>query len=217
LLALLECRENKIVDQSSFIKTVANLEKFHFIFSRICQDRASGLEGKYTRAAKNLHLAGKNKAKAKQVLIDLTGYLKTKRPSAQRIEDSIRNLEYADDFDGHKKTLQLVFSKIEQHLQGSTELVVGEFSLEHIRDQSSKEAWTPSIGNLLPLNENLNNKIKTGSTFKQKKIIYKKSALKLVEHFLIQHPQDTWTVSNAKSWEKELAKQICAATELQDI
>lgn len=217
LLALLECKKNKIIDQSSFIKTVTNLENFHFVFSRVCQDRASGLEGKYTRAAKNLHSAGNNKAAAKQVLIDLTNYLKTKRPTAQRIAEAVRTLQFDDDFDGHKKTIQLLFTKVEQHLQHSTELLVGEFSLEHIRDQSSKDAWTSNIGNLLPLNESLNNKIKAGSTFKQKKSVYKKSSFKLAEAFLSLNVQDTWTPTNAKSWEKELAKLICEATELKGI
>ena len=46
LLALLECREKKYVDETVFINMVANLDNFHLIFSNICQDRASGLEGK---------------------------------------------------------------------------------------------------------------------------------------------------------------------------
>ena len=217
LLALLECKKNKIVDQTSFVKTVVNLENFHFVFSRLCQDRASGLEGKYTRAAKNLHLAGTDKAKAKQVLVDLSSYLELKRPSTQRIVDSIKDLKFDKDFDGQKKTIQLVISKIEQYLHQTTELLVGEFSLEHVRDQSTKDSWASSIGNLIPLDEKLNNEIKPGHTFKQKKSIYKKSSFKLTQNFVAQYPQDTWTQTNAKSWEKEIGNLLSKATGLQKI
>lgn len=217
LLALLECKKNKTVDQSAFIKIIGNLENFHFIFSRLCQDRASGLEGKYTRAAKNLHLAGSNKTKAKQVLIDLNKYLISKRPNSQRIADAIKDLEFSNSFDGQKKTIQMIFTKIEQYLQETKELKVGEFSLEHIRDQSAKDSWVAGIGNLIPLDENLNNKMASGSSFQKKKTTYQKSSFKLTKHFLSLNPQDTWGAANVKSWEKELGNLIAKATELETI
>lgn len=217
LLALLECRKNKVVDQSSFITTVLNLENFHFIFSRLCQDRASGLEGKYTRAAKNLYQAGNDKVKAKQVLADLNNYLIAKRPNNQRISDAVKMLAFQNGFDGHKKTIQTVFSKIEQHLQSTTEILVGDFSLEHVQDQSTGASWISDIGNLLPLDELLNNKIKTGSDFKKKKTAYSKSSLKIAAHFIAINPQDTWGAANVKSWSKELGVLLSKATALRNI
>lgn len=217
LLALLECRKSKVVDQSSFITIVLNLENFHFIFSRLCQDRASGLEGKYTRAAKNLYLAGSDKIKAKKVLVDLNNYLIAKRPNNQRISDAVKTLAFQNGFDSHKKTIQIVFSKIEQHLQNTTEILVGDFSLEHIQDQSASTSWIGDIGNLLPLDESINNKIKNGSDFKKKKAAYSKSSLKITEHFIAINPQDTWGATNVKSWSKELGGLLSKATALRSI
>jgi len=217
LLALLECRTKKIIGQTEFITTITNLDNFHFIFSNICQDRASGLEGKYTRAAKNLHLAGADKAKAKKVLIDLNDYLKKKRPNRQRITDALNNLEFKTGNESNKKTIQTIFSKIEQSLHGTTELLVGSFSLEHVQDQSMKDTWVGCIGNLIPLAEHVNNKIKEGTTFKGKKNHYNKSSLKITKKFVTLNPQDTWTKSNSESWALEIGKDLFEATALQNI
>ncbi|MPV70833.1 DUF1524 domain-containing protein [Burkholderia sp. BE17] len=214
LLALLECRNKKIIDQSTFTNTVIKLERFHFIFSNLCQDRASGLEGKYTRAAKNLHNAGANKAAAKDVISDLTHYLQKKRPNPQRISDAVGGLVYTSDNDVNKKTIQTIFSKIENYLHGTQELQVGTFSLEHIEDQSSKHHWIGSIGNLIPLDEDLNNKIKQGSDFKKKKSQYNKSNFKIVEKFIEINAQSVWGEGDAGRWAQEISSMLDIATEI---
>jgi len=214
LLALFECRKNKVITQTTFTDTITKLENFHLIFSNICQDRASGLEGKYTRAAKNLHNAGTNKVAAKGVISDLIGYLDKKRPTYQRISDAVNGLSFGNVDDANKKTIQTIFSKIELSLQATRELNVSSFSLEHIRDQELAASWGNSIGNLLPLCEDINNKIKKGSTFKQKKSQYSKSNLNIVKYFLILNPQDTWEKIDATKWADEVCKLLNAATKL---
>lgn len=215
LLALLECRSKGLVDQSTFVSTVAKLENFHFIFSNVCQDRASGLEGKYTRAAKNLHAANGNKAKAKSVISDLIDYLDRKRPSTQRIEDAVKDLSFLSSDETNKKTIQVIFSKIESSLHATKELSINSFSLEHIHDQATQANWVASIGNLIPLDENLNNNIKQGATFKQKKIHYQKSSLKIVGEFLLLNQQDEWGKSEVERWGKRLAADLERATRLK--
>lgn len=215
LLALLECRFKGFVDQSTFVSTVTKLENFHFIFSNVCQDRASGLEGKYTRAAKNLHTANSNKAKAKSVISDLIDYLDRKRPSAQRIEDAVKDLSFLHSDETNKKSIQVIFSKIENYLHTTKELSINSFSLEHVHDQASHANWAASIGNIIPLDESLNNNIKQGATFKQKKIQYKKSSLKIVAEFLELNQQDEWGKSDAEKWCKKLAADLELATRLK--
>lgn len=217
LLALLECREKKLIDETSFVSMIHNLENFHFVFSNICQDRASGLEGKYTRAAKNLYMAENDKIKAKQVLVKLNDYLIEKRPNSQRISDSLDGLLFINGNDVNKKTIQTAFSKIEQHHQGTTELKVGHFSIEHIEDQSTNKPWAGGMGNLIPLDEKLNNNIKQGTSFKDKKKVYKKSALKITNQFVSINQQDTWMQINAKAWLKKIAEDLTLATELKII
>lgn len=215
LLALLECRSKGSVDQSTFISAVAKLENFHFVFSNICQDRASGLEGKYTRAAKNLHAAQNNKTKAKSVISNLIDYLDNKRPSPQRIRDAVQDLSFTSSDEASKKTIQTIFSKVESYLQSTNELAIHSFSLEHIKDQSTRVSWVGSIGNLIPLDESLNNEIKMGATFKKKKEHYKKSSLKVVEKFLHLNPKDDWVEADAANWGAQLASYLELATRLK--
>lgn len=211
LMALLECRERKVIDQTIFINTVINLERFHFLFSTLCQDRASGLEGKYTRTAKNLHEAGVDKAKVKQAILDLMKYLETKRPNATRIVESLGRLSFSST----KKTIQTVFSKVESGLLKTNELVVADFSLEHIADQATQLDWIEGIGNLLPLSEKLNNEIKAGSSLTTKRLAYKKSQYCLVEKYLELYKNNTtWTEANAESWLKYLGGEIDSQTKL---
>ena len=94
LLALLECHKKKLVSQADFIDAITKLENFHFVFSNICQERASGLDGKYARAAKNIYSAGSNKQKVKVVIKDLLDYLANKRPTNQRIAEAIGELKF---------------------------------------------------------------------------------------------------------------------------
>lgn len=214
LLSLLECRSQRIIDQTTFINTIIKLENFHFIFSNICQERASGLEGKYTRAAKNLYNAKTDKVEAKNVISNLIDYLDKKRPTTQKITDAINELVFTATDDKNKKTIQTIFTKIEHSLHGTKELLIGSFSLEHIQDQSSKIDWIGSIGNLLPLDEELNNKIKRNSTFTQKKVQYKKSSLKIVAKFLEINQQQTWDKTNVTKWRKEIAAMLDSATKI---
>jgi uncharacterized protein with ParB-like and HNH nuclease domain len=217
LLALLEAREKGLITQSIFIKVVLNLETFHFVFSNLCQDRASGLEGTYTRSAKNIHAAGKNKEEVKNVIKDLIKSLTKKTPSAQRITDSLKKMTFTKTFDTNKKTIQLIFRKIEQHLQGTKELQPANFSLEHIVDQSGKFSWCGNIGNLIPFSEELNNRMKSGKTFKEKKVQYKKSSLKIVQCFLETNLQETWTEEDSTKWAAQLGQLLCDATVLKNI
>lgn len=217
LLALLECRGKKLIDQTTLITVIANLENFHFVFSNLCQDRASGLEGKYTRAAKNLHQANTDKVKVKQVIDDLIDYLAKKRPNAKRIEDSLSELIFKSGEEVSKKSIQTIFSKVERALHKTRELLVGSFSLEHIQDQSTQASWIGSLGNLLPLDENINNKIKPGTSFKVKKSQYKNSSMKTVAEFLNANPQDNWGEDHSKAWLTYIAKKVDEATQLQKL
>lgn len=111
LMSLIECRlDKKTIPESLFIETVNKLENFHFIFSSLCQARASGLEGKYNRAAKKLISADK-KEEAKEVVLDLISELKLKRPDRIEIKKSLSKLLFSKDFDGNKKLIQTVFLK----------------------------------------------------------------------------------------------------------
>lgn len=211
LLSLLAAREAKLVSQTDFVNSVTSIESFHFAFSNLCQERASGLEGTYTRAAKKLHAAESNKTKAKQAIISLTESIKNKLPNAAKISASIQKLKFDKNNDADKKTIQIVFTKLEHYLHGTNELKIESISLEHVKDQSSGEDWISYIGNIIPLDEKLNNQMKKSLDFKGKKKVYAKSNLKIVDLFLQTNPQDSWTKKDADKWAKTVCDNIAAA------
>ncbi len=212
LIALLECKRiHKSIPQALFIKAVTSIENFHFIFSNVCQERASGLEGKYTRAAKQLFQAGSNKAKAEAVITKLLADLRSKRPELSKIATSTAEIQLSKE-DGSKKQIQTIFRKIEVSLRSTTELNVGSISLEHVQDKSSNLPWVNTVGNLIPLDEAINNKMKAGLSFKDKKRQYAKSDLQLTKLFLTLNPQDTWDSATAEKWSSKIAELLDTAT-----
>jgi len=138
-------------------------------------------------------------------------------PSNQQIIDAVGLLRHSKIDETDKKTIQIIFRKIEQHLLSTSELAVDRFSLEHIADQSTLNFWTPKIGNLIPLDETVNNNIKSGLSFSEKKIRYKKSALKIVAEFIRLNKQDTWTEVNCDKWAARIGELLVEATKLRQI
>lgn len=217
LLSLLDARERKVLGQTDFVNAVTNIESFHFSFSNLCQERASGLEGTYTRAAKRLHAAGSVKTKAKAAVSALNESLIKKLPAPSKVSASLDKLKFDKSSDTDKKTIQVIFAKIEHQLHDTNELKVESISIEHVRDQKNSDDWIGSIGNLIPLDEKLNNGMREDLSFKDKKKIYKKSKLQIVSVFLHQNPQDSWTKKDADRWAKRLSELLSSATTLKKI
>jgi hypothetical protein len=215
LLALMDMRDKKLVGQTDFIRMIDSIERFHFIFSNLCKERASGLEGKYARAAKSLYAAGSNKSTVKTVLTDLTVYLANKRPDEKRIKNSLKSISYGVSSGLDNKVIQAVFSKIELYLHKTSELSIGSLSIEHVRDRSSRATWVDSIANLIPLDEGLNNSIPGGISFDTKKSYYSRSQLKIVEEFLRQNSQSTWDLEDAERWVDTLTGLVDKATAIR--
>lgn len=212
LLALLEARDNKVIRQTAMIAIVQNIETFHFLFSSLCQERASGLEGTYTRAAKQLYAAAGDKAKVLDSIKNLNDALTRKKPDQQKINSALLRLSFSEGSDSNKKLIQTAFRKIEQYLLKTTELIPGSVSIEHISDQSAGQAWMHTLGNLLPLDESINNRIKARLSFEQKKMHYKNSKLKIVEHFLSRNSQPTWEEKDSKRWFSEVSTLLNDST-----
>lgn len=215
LLALLEIREKNLIEETIFIKTVKDLENFHFIFSNLCSSRASGLENIYTQTARNLYGHKTDKAKIKKELNVLIATLRDKLPNNDVIRSSIDNLIFTKNDDSDKKTIQTVFIKMEELLLKTHEFNVSSLSLEHIEDQSSNNPWIGRIGNLMPLDEKLNNEIPKGANFEKKKSVYKKSNFKTVECFIKKNPQNNWGESEVVAWSNEIYEHLIEATKIQ--
>ena len=194
LLSLFKARQSNIITQSMLIETLEKVENFHFMFNAICSLRPSGIEGLYAKCARNLSYA-KTRQDAKLVVTELIETLEKKRPSRESFLDKFKGLQFLNENTINKKLIQYIFTKMERKLRQNIELEPNDLSLEHITSQSDlnlSAVTKGSIGNLLPMGQEINGKANTKS-FQAKKDTYKNSDYKIVESFLLNNPQSTWT------------------------
>lgn len=193
LLALLNQRKLNKVRFPHFKEAVENIEKFHFIFTAVTSSSASGLEGKFSKFARDLRAAN-TRAESKTIIDDLSTYLRSKIPDKPTFTDGFKKLSFKTGYSKDKKLIQYIFSKMERYLTGTNELEIFQFSLEHIESQSGSTFNNfDRMGNLFPLSEELNSDA-GNETFVNKVPIYQRSSLKVVEHFISNHGTKTnWT------------------------
>lgn len=208
LLALLESKSN--IKTPHLLEILKSLENFHFIFTAVCSSRASGLDGKYAKSAKEIRNCT-SKTESKDILNDLIESLKQKIPSESIFIESFSNLWFCKDHDKDKRLIQYIFGKIESYHHNQNELKINEFSLEHIQDQRENGDWMGCVGNLIPLAIRLNNEIPSNSSFTQKLVHYKRSTLSTVESFVQEVESKNikiWTEENIIERTNEIARQL---------
>ncbi|WP_171354341.1 DUF262 domain-containing protein [Vibrio coralliilyticus] len=206
LLALFNARSRGVIKQRQLITTLSKIENFHFMFNSICSMRPSGIEGLYAKCARNLSNAD-NARDARDVLDELLTTLEQKKPTKESFNQKFSKLQFLNGNVTHKKLIQYIFVKIERHLRSTTELEPSDLSLEHVMSQSTQSASSVvigSIGNLLPLGESLNGRAGTGD-FSAKKAIYSDSEYRIVQEFITDNTQNTWTEDNIRDRTQALA------------
>ncbi len=182
LLSLLRAKRNKTLKTAEIKETLTFLENFHYKFNAVCSLRPSGVEGSYSKAARDLR-AAKNRTEAKTVLKTLTQRLKEREPELTTFKEKFSEIAFYKGYTKDKKLIQYTFTKMEVHLNGSNELVPENITLEHILSQSKgKETTIGQIGNLLPLSAELN--IAAGNKdIPQKVGIYQSSQFEMAKAF----------------------------------
>lgn len=123
--------------------------------------------------------------------------LKTRLPDKKVFKEGFSKLRFLKSYTTDKKLIQYIFSHIESIKQTTNEFKPDSITLEHILSQSSStEAFVGSIGNLLPLGSELNEKAGNNSFF-EKIEIYKQSNFIMTQEF---------TKSISGEWGKEEIK-----------
>ena len=182
ILSLFKTKQKNNLTLADVTKILSFIEKFHFSFNAICSMRPSGIEGSYSKAARQL-LDIKDKHCARQVINELQQQLKTRLPDKEIFKDSFSKLKFIKSYTKDKKLIQYIFSYIESIEQTTNEFKPDSITLEHILPQSSNtEDFIGDIGNLLPLGEELNKKAGNKS-FHEKIEIYKQSNFILTKEF----------------------------------
>lgn len=204
-LTLFTLYEDKLINVNYLKEIINKIERFHFIFTAISSQRASGLESLYSKHSRSLRkLTDKNSIRKN--LDELIQKLILKTPEEEVFIKKFEALKFTNKLTRDKKIIQYIFSKIENSKIDTDELKVFNITLEHIEGQSNNQDWVSSIGNLIPLAEKINSSI--GNIEFEKKIIeFKKSELKTVKEFCEKYQHiKTWNEDIVKIRTEELAK-----------
>jgi uncharacterized protein with ParB-like and HNH nuclease domain len=186
LLSLLKAKERRIIKFDDQKEIMLFLEKFHFMFNAVCSLRPSGIEGSYSRAARDLQNTS-DKRNAKDIINTLKESLTSRMPDEAVFTDKFKDLKFYNGYTRDKKLIQYIFNKIERSKLATNELAPENISLEHILPQSKNDKEIiGEIGNLLPLSQELNEKAKDKSVI-DKLSIYQKSQYALPKEFADEH------------------------------
>lgn len=206
LLSLFKGRERRIIKFDDQKEIMLFLERFHFIFNAVCSLRPSGIEGSYSRAARDLQNTSDNR-RAKDILNVLKNSLEARIPDETVFTDKFKELRFYKGYTRDKKLIQYIFNKIERSKLVTNELAPENISLEHILCQSNNDKEiVGKIGNLLPLSQELNEKAKDKSVI-DKLSIYEESQYFLVKEFAAEYTQP-WNV-NAINKRTEILAKYC--------
>jgi uncharacterized protein with ParB-like and HNH nuclease domain len=206
LLALKRARINNKINVHDHVNMIRTLENFHFSFTAICSSRASGIDGKYSKAARDIE-ESTTKKQARAILTSLTSDLRTKIPIKSIFEQKFITLWFTNGRTKDKKLIQYIFRTIEKSKRMTSELTTDMITLEHIRPQSDSSAskYVGTIGNLLPLDGKINNVADT-AVFQEKLIYFRSSELKMVEEFVLENTGvNSWTEAKVNNRSKSLS------------
>ncbi|MEY8734195.1 DUF262 domain-containing protein [Peribacillus frigoritolerans] len=205
LLALFNKRKEGNLSLTFYIKSLRAIEHFHFTFSTICSSSASGLEIKYSSFARRLRQA-RNKQESHVIVNELISYLSQKKPTLDKFINSFeKKLRYSEEYTKEKKVIQYFFKKLERYYRESNELDVLNISIEHILPQASGQSIAFTIGNLLPLSQELNSECGDKPLI-EKVPIYEKSSFRMVQQFLKKNKGGTtWSDDDIINRTRDLA------------
>jgi hypothetical protein len=153
------------------------VENFHFVFTAVTSQRSSGgISLMYASAAKNLHEATSLSDKV-SALDALEKKFKTKIPGYAEFEARFVELRYSSKFTKQKNLVRYTLSKICQRNSSGTPLDPDKLTIEHIAPENPAKVGgltdeeIASIGNLIVVDQALNNKLANKSFLDKKKIL----------------------------------------------
>jgi len=177
VLAVMRHHADETLKQKSVKKMLSAIEDFHFAFTAIASQRSSGgISFMYASAAKNLHEANTAAKKAK-ILQNLRTKLKSKLPPYAEFEARFLELRYSSKFTKQKNLVRYILGNLCGYHTSGVSLDFDRMTVEHIAPENPAQPSTlgpeyiASIGNLLFIDQGLNEKLENKSFSEKKKIL----------------------------------------------
>lgn len=201
LLALFDAKERKIIGMKEFKETILFLEKFHFVFNALMSQKSNKFETTYCKFSNELRKCN-TKSEAKQYIRNLLIIpLKNMLPSFDEFKVRFVELNFSKKKKVNNMKTKYVLNKINTYYS-QKELFDTCASIEHIIPEGTSE-YSTNIGNLILLEEKINNKL--GNTnYSNKKEAYLCSSYKEIHDFVEGHCE--WTNEMILNRAEELAE-----------
>jgi len=182
LLALMDVKNRNLINQKNFKETIIYLENFIFSYSVIGKLRSNFYEPIFSKFAISIR-ASTSKEKTNELINDiLISQLDSNYISYNDFKSSFINLCYKKTKSHNKFNLitKYVTNKIASSFDGKNHRL-SDSSMEHILPEAI--SGEINIGNIIALEEDLNNKA-DNFNFEEKIKIYRKSNYKQVQQFI---------------------------------
>jgi uncharacterized protein with ParB-like and HNH nuclease domain len=163
-----------------YVKQVLSaIENFHFAFTAVASQRSSGgISFMYASAAKNLYEA-ETAGKKGKVLKGLRRKLRSKLPPYQEFEARFLELRYSSKFTKQRNLVRYILGNLCEHYSSGVSLDHERMTIEHLAPENPTkpngltDEQTASIGNLLFVDQELNEKLENKTFPEKKKILIK--------------------------------------------
>lgn len=186
LMAILTLYNNGFLSDKQLSNVLNYIENFHFAYTGLCALRPNTLEGIYSKYAIQLRTC-KNKAEANSVIEELKTKLDVLFPKYNDFKiNFMSKLKYSKKPIPSNVLTKYVVNKIENSCS-NRDYDHDDGSIEHIISESPNEI-TLSIGNLILLEQSINNNIPDGISINDKiSNYYKESNYKHMKYFCEQY------------------------------
>jgi hypothetical protein len=175
VLAVMRHRADGSLKGKRVREILSAIEDFHFSFTAVASQRSSGgISFMYASAAKNLHEASSTAKKVK-VLGALRKKLRSKLPPYAEFEARFLELRCSEVYTKQRNLVRYILTKMCQREAGGMSVDPDRMTIEHLAPENpSKLAGftdeeVASIGNLILVDQKLNNKLGNKSFADKKK------------------------------------------------
>jgi Protein of unknown function DUF262/Protein of unknown function (DUF1524) len=165
LLSLMRSWDAKDLKYATLRRAVRTIENFHFITTAVSE--------MYAKFARELH--GATGDNARGVIVDqMINRLGSspRLPADETFIAEFMHMRYSEQETGQKRLVQYTLRKLHDFERPGFALDHSKCNIEHLSSQAVGEEWMPHIGNLLWVDESLNNKLGSKS-FAAKRTILK--------------------------------------------
>lgn len=173
LLALFDIKERDLISTSYFKKTITYIENFIFVYSTLLKNQANIYESRFSKFAIKLRKSN-SKVESNNIVNEfLFEQFNDKFPNKDEFIFAFKKLQYSKDYNLNNIVTKYVLNKINV-CYDNIDIFHDNSSIEHIINEDRSNTITLNIGNLICLEERLNNEARDLG-FDEKIEIYNKS------------------------------------------